>query len=331
MGYDTSWDRIHAPGPEAEWQESDCYWFYDTRLGVGGWHRVGIKPNRGNGQLTLFVFAKDGERYTINDSYTNDRPVTGSDRWATGHRIGSHTAESLGDGRMRFRWDDPESTADIEFYESFHTPRGWSKTAHETEFMKTMNAGGHLECSGRIRGRVRIGEKSYDIDALAHRDRSWGVRYHSGLSYHRFRMFSGTVGPELSFATFALHRNTGELTISGYVVRNGVEHDITDLRVLNTFDMDGLTPVGGTAILTLENGEVLKVPMQGVQGFLTYQPEAKAYFSDNIMEVHWEGKVGFCDLAVGNNPFRGQHILDPEEVPLPALEPGLSRAVSYAL
>lgn len=332
MTYDASWDRPHTPGGELDWQESDCYWFYDAKIGVGGFHRIGQKPNRGTGQLTLFVFAVGGSRFVINDSYTVDRPVSNEDRWVDGHQVCGHKAQSLGDMRMRYSWHEEQCRADLEFYESFYTPRGWSRRAGQGDaVLKNMNAGGHLECSGRIKGTLRIGNDEYTIDALAHRDRSWGRRNHSQVSYHAFRMFSGTVGPEFSCATFVLNPRGEAPVVSGYVVRNGIEEDIVDLRVLTTFDQDGTTALGGTAILRLESGEVVEVPFRTRQGLLVYFNETDAYVSDNISTIEYGGIQGFCDLEVGNNPRQGTVELTQDDVPLLAFTQGLSPSSSYDL
>src|SRR5258708_2093581 len=145
MAYDSSWDRPHMPGDQANWQESDCYWFYDLERGVGGFHRIGQKPNQATGQITAFVFAKDGDRFVLNDSYSNHRSIEPADRWETGHRVGTHVAEAFAEKRMRFSWEESECSASLEFYESFHAPRNWSKTGHSDNFMSNINSDGHLE------------------------------------------------------------------------------------------------------------------------------------------------------------------------------------------
>jgi hypothetical protein len=330
MTYDETWDRPHQPGEELGWQESDCYWFYDANTGVGGYQRIGQKPNAGTGQVTLFVFDKNGERYTVNDAFERDRPIGAEDRWEDGHQVESHRADALGDGRMRFRWDEPGSSADIEFYESFHTPRGWSKSSHEAKFMEAMNPGGHLEVSGRIKGQIRIGDRDYTIDALAHRDRSWGFRDFAHFDYRRFRMFSGTVGPELSFATFVCDTANGR-TVSGFVVRDGVDEDIADLRVLVTIDADGLTSMGGTAVITLQSGEKLTLPYRPVQAYLTRFPANNGFLVDTISEVDYAGKTGFCDSVHNNNPARGTHMPDQSDTDIVAVDLGLSPSASYAI
>lgn len=337
MGYDVSWDRPHRPSDAALWQESDCYWFYDENLGVGGFHRIGQTPNVGKGQITLFAFARDGERYRLGGSVGSDvsgglqLAITESDRWETGHRVGTHVAESLGPEHMRFTWDEEGCAAELEFSDSFHTPRNWSKTGHSDDFMDNINSDGHLECAGRLRGPLRIGSTTYEIDALAHRDRSWGFRDNSRVSMHRYRMFSGTVGPEFSIASFFLDLKDGPAMVAGFVARDGVDHDIRDLRVLVTFDSDAYTPMAATAIVTLETDEVLKIDCTCVQGFVSPVTASQSFSTDNIATITYAGKTGFVDLEMGMNPGRGTYVPTQADVSLLAVDAGLSKSASYAL
>jgi hypothetical protein len=329
MGYDRTWDCPHEPNADPQWQESDCYWFYDAALGVGGFHRIGQTPNVDVGQVDLFVFARDGERFVSNPA-NKVRPIGKDDRWATGHRVDSHFAQSLGDESLRFGWTEPGCTGDLEFYRSFHTPRNWSKDGHSDAIMSDINPDGHLECAGRIRGKVRIGALMYEIDALAHRDRSWGVRGKSGdISIHRYRMVSGTMGSELSFASFGLDSLKAGFKSAGFVVRHGIDEDVLDLRCITTFDYDGITPVGARAILTLASGEKLTLLVEPVQGRLGVGPGVGV--SDTICTFEYGGKTGFIDLELCSNPGRGVYVPQPYEVSLLATAPGLSKSVSYDL
>ncbi|MDB5480691.1 MAG: hypothetical protein JWO83_1744 [Caulobacteraceae bacterium] len=329
MNYDRSWDCPHDPSSEPAWQESDCYWFYDNALGVGGFHRIGQTPNTGMGQVDLFVFARGGERYLL-DPATKTRPIDKGDRWATGHRVDGHVAESLGDKVLKFAWKEPGCTGDLEFYESFYAPRNWSKDGHSDAIMSDINPDGHLECSGRIRGKIRIGALMYDIDALAHRDRSWGVRGKSGdISLHRYRMFSGAVGPELSFASFGLDSLQIGFKSAGFVVRDGVDEDVVDLRCITTFDYDGISPIGATAVLTLVGGEKLKLSVSPVQGRLGVGPGVGV--SDTICTFEYAGKTGFVDLELCSNPGRGTYVPKPYDVSLLATTSGLSKVNTYEI
>lgn len=331
MTYDRSWDCPHVPGPQKQWQESDCYWFFDARRGVGGFHRIGQRPATGVGQATLFVFKEGGSRFVLSGGKSASIPLADDSRQETKQVVGAHTAESLGNGRMRFTWNEPGCSGDVEFYESFHEPRNWSRTGHSDNFMSNINSDGHLECSGRLRGRVMIGDDAIDIDALCHRDRSWGFRDNGRVSMHRYRMFSGTVGAELSFASFLLDLKDGTPMVAGFVSRGGEEKDVRKLRVLTTFDADGLTPLSSTGILTMEDGEELRIEARSVQGFMTPVPEAGAGVQDNISVFTWQGKTGFLDLELCTNPGRGTYIPRQSDVTYLAVNQGISATVKYQL
>ncbi len=331
MTYDQSMDCPHTPSPDKYWQESDAYWFYDAEQGVGGFHRIGQKPNIGTGQATAFAFKKSGERFVLNDSYTNELTITPEDRWKSGHRVGRHIAESIAPGKMHYAWDEQECSANLEYYESFYAPRDWSKPKHSGELMDNINSDGHLECSGKLRGQVKIAGNTYDIDALCHRDRSWGFRDTSRASLHRYRMFSGTAGSELSFAAFLLDLKGGPGVVAGFVSRNGVDQDVSDLRCMVTFDSDGLSPIGATAILTLETGEEVRIQCQSVQGFMTPLPDTNCATSDTISTFEYEGKTGFLDLELCNNPGRGIYIPTTEDLTLLAINCGVSKSASYEI
>lgn len=334
MPYDTNWDLPHQPEDDPYWQESDWYVFYDEKTGVGGAHRVGQKPALGTGQITLFCFGPDGQRYVVNDGHAVDRPISAENRTARGQSVGGHSVESMAPGRMRFCWNEPGCSAELVFEDDFYPARGWGKGAKSQGYatlQKTIQSGGKVQASGRLRGRIRLGDHVYDIDALAHRDRAWGCRRSGGVLMHRYRLFSGTVGHALSFASFSMDLPDGERVCGGFVVRDGVEKEVGDLRVIAAFDYDGLSPLGGTAVFTLEDGEVLKVDCSGVQGFMTPLPEHGSASSDTICVVEYGGARGFCTLELCNNPGRGSYIPRQSDLSLLAIEQGMSATANYSV
>lgn len=328
--YQEDWDRPHLPSKEQTWQESDCYWFYDPVAQIGGFHRIGQKPNKGTGQLMLFVFKVGGERFVLNKAPRNEVALGPDARQSHKQVVGGHTAESLGEGRMRYTWEEPETSADIEFYQSFHLPRNWPATNKgSANFEKTVNSDGHLECGGKLRGSIRIGKETYSIDALAHRDRSWGNRSDFAPMMHRYRMYSGTCGEALSFASFFLDFNEFETVSMGYVDRHGKQEDVVNLRVAINFDYDGVTPLGSVGVLTLASGEKLRIESKVVQGFLTPMPGILNHSQDNISVFEYEGHTGFVDLEISTNPGRGEYTPTQADVSFIAVTEGLTPSADY--
>jgi hypothetical protein len=228
---------------------------------------------------------------------------------------------------MRFSWQEPDCSAELEFYETFHEPTNWPDAGSAEE---VLNPGGHLEVSGRLRGSVRIGETTHAINALAHRDRSWGNRESATkLDWRRYRMVSGTVGPELSFHSFTLDRDEVRI-VTGSVIRHGVQEAIKDLRCLTTYDADGYTVMGGYVIMRLEGGDQIRLKLTAVQGFMS-KAMGQSFLTDTICRVEWDDKIGFCDLELSPNPLRGSYIPTDNDGSLLCIGKSLTNASDYSV
>ncbi len=321
MTYDRSIDCPHTPDENPLWQESDCYWFYDEKTGIGGFNRLGQRPSQETGQLQLFLFKKGGKRFSL-----QNEEVRGADcaRWETGQRVGTATAESLEDMKVRWTWNEPDCSGDLEFYEAFYEPRDWKKT-EDVDFSSKINDGGHLECSGRVKGTVRIGAEEYVIDGFAHRDRSWGARDHNVVRQHR--MYTGTVGPSLSWATAIMQFRGGQTVNLGFVVVDGVDYDIENLECLAEVAFDTYTLKRGTLKLTYDGGKDLEIDAKPVQGFVTNMFGMTS--TDHIAVVEHGGQRGFCDLEASFLVAGQTETPLPQEVFLACNELGLSDTSNY--
>jgi hypothetical protein len=328
--YDSSWDCPHLPGLESSWQESDWLTFYDPVKGVGGVVRIGQEPNRQKGQPNLFVFALGGLRFLMKDVGGRglDCDIQPADRWGTGCRVAGHSVDALGEARMRFQWGYPETTGDLEFDDNFYVPRDWSTSDRGADVIAGLNADGHLECAGRLRGSVRIGEQRYQLNCFAHRDRSWGVRDHYMRRMNRAYGAWGTIGPELSFAIMRLELNDGRQLATGFVDRNGGSEDIADVTLHTTLDADLASPLRGVVIMSLVTGEIIRVECNLVQAHGGFAPGISF---NAVGTIEYAGMTGFCDYSATANPSRGEHILTTDDVYGLAVEAGLSETWPEAL
>ena len=170
MGYQDADDRPHAPLDDARWQESDCVWFADWNAGLTGFFRIGQHPAQATGAVLAYVARSDGPDWR--GCFTSEDHA----RDSHGQRVGAAHAEAVAPRVMRYRWADAACSADVTFADSFYEPRGWAKDASASGLNDTINSQGHLECTGRLTGSVTLAGEEIVIDALAHRDRSWGVR-----------------------------------------------------------------------------------------------------------------------------------------------------------
>lgn len=323
MAYDHSWDVPHRPGTSLLWQESDCYWFYDARNQVGGYHRIGQFPNQRTGQVLLFVYKAGAERFRT----LLEHDAASCLRSEDGQTVGTSTAKALGDGVMAYTWAEEGCSAELQFSEPFYTPRSWMKdeAAHggANAVKGQMNTDGHLEVSGRLRGTIRLGSETIELDALAHRDRSWGARDYRSAYQHR--MVSGTLGPELSWATFIMHLDNGVGAKAGFVARNGETTDIRDIQVLTEFDYDGLTVSSVRSKLLLNDGSEVEVSGNADQGFCALT-DGWLVSSHHFIRV---GAEGFTILDVTNRPSKGSYAPQQAELSEVCATDGFSPVGNY--
>jgi hypothetical protein len=163
-------------------------------------------------------------------------------------------------------------------------------------------AAGHFECSGRITGRARLGDRTYEIEALGHRDHSWGIRHWNAWNSHRW--CTGSCGPELSFAAFTSHLPDGTLLTGGYVVRDGTPVRAESAEVVVYLEADGLTHRGGEATLRFPGGEDVRLRCDAMDGVLFHHRDS--WLVDTACRVQdSEGRRGVCNLEVSNNPLGG--------------------------
>jgi hypothetical protein len=180
----------HEVGEDPAWSESYYFNFFDQAAGIGGFTRVGIRPNAGTADGNLFLFLADGRLAAVlneADRTANGPPAVGTVSYECG--------EPLGRWRVRCRdtalvYADPASLGvpgeggvtwvDLDLtFEAIMPPYGTSgrrvRTAAADATARVV-AQGHFEQAGRIHGAVTVGAQTWTIDALGVRDKSWGPR-----------------------------------------------------------------------------------------------------------------------------------------------------------
>ena len=322
-GYRDTWECPHAPGGDDIWQESDCYWFFDPEAGIGGYHRIGQYVNQGTGQTLLFAFRQDGNRFRKLGEFS----AADCTRTDTGQTVGGSSTEFLGNGCVRFTWNEADSSGDLVFSDPFYTPRSWMAEESGDEgagaVKQRMNTGGHLEVSGRIRGELRLGKEIFPVDALAHRDRSWGNRDYRAAYQHR--MVTGTIGPELSWATYIMQLDNGHVARAGFVARNGITADISDVQVLAEIDYDGLSVGTLKTRLTLSDGTHVDLKGEAAQAFSVVTDDWLVS-SHHFIPISGLGPPGFTIFDMTNRPSKGRYAPQPSEIATICAQDGLEPA-----
>jgi hypothetical protein len=309
-------DTDESPHPSDThelWQESSAVAWLDAETGAGGYFRIGHEPNTRGGEwaLAFGVVTRDGLRYRRNEG----GPLTDADRPA--HGLGARDGHfSIDwDGALQVRAEDDRCRLELTVDDFYPRTDFFGLAAGAVREV----ASSHFESSGTIRGTILLDGRSYDIDGLCHRDRSWGMRRWDTILTHRWVV--GTTGPELSFGLLTWHATDGSLRRFGYVVRDGEAEAAEDVDVVLAMEPDGTTFRRGSATWTLAGGETLTLDCQPIDAIVSERNGVA--WVDGLCEIEHDGRRGFCCLEGSNNSRGGS---GPVRAAVAAvLEQGLSR------
>jgi hypothetical protein len=293
--YDSNDEGTHEPSSTDEhWQESVFVHWYDLAAGLGGVHRIGHEPHRVGGKAALqcALFRSDGLRYRRSDDEVMLEPA-GSKR---GFRAGGSSLHV--DGEVpRLEVHEAGLDVDLQLHDFYPItsffPSGGSLVE---EF-----ASHHYESSGRAVGTATVEGKTVEVDALYHRDHSWGIRKTETLLSHRW--VSGTFGPALSFGSTVWHAADGSFVKVGYVVRDGEITIAEDVDIVTWMEADGYTHRGGIVTWTLPGGEELRLECQLIDAVVAELHSAK--YIDALCRVDYQGRSAVCDFEISNNARNG--------------------------
>jgi len=291
--YSVEDEGSHSPGPDPWWQESVFVHWYDAATKVGGVHRIGHEPHANGGEAAVQCFVFDAH-----SSYrrVGRVPLLPAET-ERGFRAAGSTWDMENDlPRVRVKEEGLELDLRIDNFYPL-TDFFPSSGSMVDDFAKH-----HYETSGRATGTASINGREYTVDALCHRDHSWGPRRWDMLLSHRW--VSGSLGPELSFGSMAWHAIDDSTVSIGYIVRNGELILAESVDIVTFMETDAMTHRGGILTLNLPGGEQLRAHCTVVNGVVT--TNHGVYWVDSLCEVTLDdGRTGFCDFEISTNPRAG--------------------------
>ena len=214
----------HPPGPEIEWNESYYFNFYDPRNRVGGFTRIGFKPNKREAVGYMFLFYKDEILKVIFREEVETVP----------ERIEVGSLRYLPEWTLTFSGNmaGEKSTirkVSVELgYSPLHTEFSYLEcvTPQQHEIGRVV-CEDHYEQMGLVTGHITVDSHSHDISALGERDHSWGERDWNApdLWIYATAPFSPEFG--INIAQMLLKR---EEISTGFVMKNGENTPVRDVR-----------------------------------------------------------------------------------------------------
>ena len=163
----------HKAANTEEWNESYYFNFYDPRENIGGFTRIGFKPNKKEGVGYLFLFYKNEILSFSEQIEISDVP----EKIQTGLLSFRPEWEFSFSGTMVNTRGNP-NPVELHFtYSPVNKEFSYLEciTDEEFEIAKVVSEN-HYEQIGIVTGSFKVGTEKYTISGFSERDHSWGER-----------------------------------------------------------------------------------------------------------------------------------------------------------
>jgi hypothetical protein len=237
-------EYMHEVGEgETTFNESMYFNVYDPATRLGGFFRLGNRPNEGYAEMTVCLSLPDGRV-----AFMFDRPrISGNAGFDAG---GLHFEVVRPFEELRVSYagkavllEDPLAMADPK---KAFTESPWTSVAVSLTYtgVSTMFGGepeekveaegeefarGHYEQLIAGVGSVEVGEGSWSVDGFGLRDHSWGPRTWQAPWYYRW--LTANCGPSFGFMASRVARREGDGTRGGFVWDGTGLHIVRDVSI----------------------------------------------------------------------------------------------------
>jgi hypothetical protein len=311
-------DLMHPNSGEPNFNESAYYNFYDHRARLGGFVRLGNRPNEGHAEMTVCVYLPDGRV-----AFMFRRPeIAGNDRFAAGG-LGFEVRAPFREHAVRYAGDcvvlarpldllDPRRA----FTENPHRPveidlrwdglsPGFGGEPREERDGKWVSvrleaagqefARGHLEQHGHAVGKVVVDGTEHPIDGFGLRDHSWGPRYWQAPKYYRWLTMN--FGADAGIAAALTVQRDDRAVQGGYIYRRGEPNRLLGRVEVETTHggperlHEGITamlhPLDGGTVERVTGRVLAMVPLRNRRAGVTTR------IAEGLTEWTWGERTGY--------------------------------------
>ncbi|MEB2283318.1 MAG: hypothetical protein OZ922_01420 [Myxococcales bacterium] len=310
-------DSMHENSGEENFNESAYYNFFDPRQRVGGFVRLGNRPNEGYAEMTVCFYLPDGRV-----AFMFERPAIASNAAHDAGGLEFSVRTPFVEHHITYRGracllTDPLAMADpgaafaanpfvtVELDGRWlglspvygGEPRRregdrWVSIRAESadqEFAK-----GHIEQHGKTVGSLAIGGERFTLDAPGIRDRSWGPRYWQAPQSYRWLTMS--FGEDLGAVPSLVVQRDGREIHGGYIFREGRDND-TIVRTEVASEYTGAQRLHDRLRVraTTKNGEAIEITGQVLSMIpLRNRRGGKVTrIAEGLTEWRWGDRIGY--------------------------------------
>ncbi|OZC29697.1 DUF7064 domain-containing protein [Gordonia polyisoprenivorans] len=237
-------EQMHPPTDQRSWQESYYFNWADVDGRSFGLTRIGLNPADGTADA-LLILVRDGRLEYVYPGV--GIAVTAEERSVPAER-------GLTVGRLAYTMREPFQRWRIELSGRTKVALTWTAAGPPHDFSALRDASDgahHFEQVGTVEGTVSIGGRTRHVEALGHRDKSWGVR--DWASVAGWEWLTAQFGSDFAFnATLALLAGSDDP--AGFVFRDGENRAVTAIDVDYTWGRRSHVPETARISLCDEDG-----------------------------------------------------------------------------
>lgn len=219
-----------------------------------------------------------------------DRPVPadmGFDDWQI---EGFRMQQDLKFDTAHLHWETPEATLDFSF-EAFHPPYSYGA---DPRGCPSYCAVDRIEQAGKVKGTLRLGDKTIAFEGTGHRDHSWGTR--DWIPFQQYEWFVGQAGTDTA-VHFWRFNALGKEHIRGYVFKDGLMSRVESVAVDVTYD-DQFWQTGYVADVVDAAGRTTHIETQVFGTYcLVPHPELSLNESGGVTKIDGKDGVGWMECA----------------------------------
>ena len=309
-------EYTHVPDAAANYNESMYFNVFDAKRKVGGWFRIGNRPNEGYAEISVCLYLPDGRigfmfgrpKITHNDAMDAGglkvevvEPFKRLRVTYVGKAVLLERPHEMADPSKAFR-ENPVLPCTVELDYEGVSPMWGGETVKEDGSQLEIDpeksfAKAHYEQHMAAKGWFSIGEERFEIDGHGLRDKSWGPRHWQAINWYRWCPMN--FGPDFAMMISLVANEQNQVRQGGMVLKDGVYDLISEAAIESDWDADGYQTALRSRIKTqsgaeyVVEGEVLSlIPLRNRRT----TPDGKELttrITEGMTEYRCDGRIGY--------------------------------------
>jgi len=309
-------EYTHTPDAASNYNESMYFNVFDPTTKVGGWFRLGNRPNEGQAEMSVCVYLPGGR---IGFMFGRPKIAGNAEMNAGGLKI--EVIEPF--KRLRLTYEGKVCLMERPF-EMAHPSKAFRENPQvdckielDYEGVSPMYGGETVRADGRprdidpeksfakahyeqhvaARGRFTVGDEVFEVDGFGLRDKSWGPRYWSAINWYRWCPMN--FGRDFGMMLSIVAGDDGAPREGGMVFADGAYDLISECAIDTDWDENGYqtglrakVKTRGGKSYEVEGKVLSLIPLRNRRA----TPDGKELntrITEGMTEYRCDGKVGY--------------------------------------